>query len=60
VAVGVERTRRRTPGTLQPLAVDPITIDDAGYLQIPTDPGLGLELDDSELEDNGEVVWSNA
>jgi len=56
----VERTRRRTPETLQPLAVDPITIDDAGYLQIPTDPGLGLELDDSELEDNGEVVWSNA
>lgn|GEM_PF-1253231 len=40
--------------------MDPITIDDAGYLQIPTDPGLGLELDDSELEDNGEVVWSNA
>lgn len=60
MAVGVERTRRRTPETLQPLAVDPITIDDAGYLQIPTDPGLGLELDDSELEDNGEVVWSNA
>lgn len=46
-----------TPSTLQTLAVDPIWIDNEGYIEIPSEPGLGIEIDTDEIDSNGEIVW---
>jgi len=48
-----------TPATTQPLAVDPITIDGDGRVPVPDGPGLGIDLDEDRIDDEGEVVWSS-
>jgi len=45
------------PETTQRLVVDPIWIDGEGRLPVPEGPGLGVELDEAEIEANGEVAW---
>jgi len=48
-----------TPATTQPLAADPITVDDDGCVAVPEGPGLGIDLDEARIDAEGEVVWSS-
>lgn len=47
-----------TPETLQPTLAEPLRPTDDGRLPVPDGPGLGVDLDEDELDANGEVVWS--
>jgi L-alanine-DL-glutamate epimerase-like enolase superfamily enzyme len=49
-----------TPETLQPLLAEPILPNEDGTVTIPDGPGLGVELDGDEIENNGDVVWSRS
>lgn len=48
-----------TPKTLQPLAADPLLVNDDGTVSIPDKPGLGLDLNEDQIDANGDVVWSS-
>jgi L-alanine-DL-glutamate epimerase-like enolase superfamily enzyme len=46
-----------TRETGQRLVEEPIWIDDEGTVAVPDGPGLGVDVNEEEIEANGEVVW---
>lgn len=47
-----------TPETTQRFVDEPLRVESDGRVPVPDGPGLGVDLDGAELEDNAQVVWS--
>ena len=48
-----------TPKTLQSILTEPIWIEDDGSILVPSQPGIGVEIDESRLEVSLASEWTN-
>ena len=48
-----------TPETLQSILTEPIWIEDDGSILVSSQPGIGIEIDESRLEVSLASEWTN-